>query len=220
MRLFSCLALSILILLLGGCSGLKKEKPKAAPAPPPAKYSSQDLDILLRFGDELARLPADQKLAECNHILELSRLDPGLGLQLHLFVAQLLSEKCGSLRETSASLKPRLLAINDQRVRYFLSFQDQVLARLEGEISRRKALDVSLKSTRQQALKRKRELITFESEAKNCESDLMTCESNLERRRNELDALKGKLEELTKIEEELTKKDKIERDAVGSQSKP
>jgi len=204
MRSAAFLTLVSLCLLSAGCSGVSKKKSHTVvPVSPEAKLASEDLDELMRFSGEFARLSGDQRLAECDHILQMYRAGQSMGLRLHLFLAQLLTESCGDVRETSSVLKTRQSEIRDERVRNFLAFQAQVLARLEAEIEQKRALDLNLKFSQQQARKRKRELISFESEAKNCESELMSCESVLEVRTVELKTLQDKLDALKSIEQNL-----------------
>lgn len=204
MRLDFIIAAMITMPALAGCSGWD-EKVHQTPVPvsPDAKYSSQELDELLRFSGELAILPAEQRAIECNHVLELNQSGPNLGLWAHLFLAQLLVESCGNIRETVAALQARQSEIRDVRVRHFLAFQDQMLARLDSEVEKRKSLDLNLKFTEQQARKRKRELITFESEVKNCESELSSCENDLLRRESQVKSLQDKLDALKSIEENV-----------------
>lgn len=204
MRSTICLTLAALLLLSAGCTGLrKKEKQPVAPVSPEAKIAREDLDELLRFSGEFARLPVEQRVSECDRIVQMYSANQTMGLRLHLFVAQLLTERCGDVRETSSVLKVRQSEIRDERVRSFLALQMQVLARLDSEIEQKRALDLNLKFSQQQARKRKRELITFESEAKNCESELASCESVLETRTGELKALQDKLDALKSIEQNL-----------------
>ncbi|HUL11006.1 MAG TPA: hypothetical protein VLU73_02400 [Methylococcaceae bacterium] len=204
MKLTASVALATVTFFLAGCAVWHKEETRAPPpVPPNARYSGEDADALLRFGGEFAALTPDRRLAECKELLQLNLPVQSLGLRLHLFLAQLLTESCGDIRETSGTLKARQSEIKDERVRHFLTFQEAMRARLEGEIEQKKSLDLNLKFTQQQARKRKRELITFESEAKNCESDLSSCESDLVLRESELKALKDKLDALKSIEQNL-----------------
>jgi hypothetical protein len=204
MKLIVVFGLVWLFWLSAGCSGAsKKESRTVVPVSPEAKFASEDLDELLRFSGELARMSADQRVSECDRILQMTRTGQSMGLRLHLFLAQLLTESCGDIRETSSVLKARQAEIRDERVRNFLALQAQVWSRLEAEMEQNRALDLNLKFSQQQARKRKRELITFESEAKNCESELMSCESVLERRSSELKTLQEKLDALKSIEQNL-----------------
>lgn len=202
----SQLLLAALITMHGltGCSQSNKKLDQApVPVSPDAKYSMHELDELLRFIGELAGQTAEQRAAECSHVLELNQSGPNVGLWAHLFLAQLLVESCGEIRETATALQARKSEIKDERVRHFLAYQDQMLARLDREVEKRKSLYLNLKFTEQQARKRKRELITFESEVKNCESELSSCENDLLRRESQVKNLQDKLDALKSIEENV-----------------
>jgi vacuolar-type H+-ATPase subunit I/STV1 len=177
--------MATLLSLFSGCSLFEQRQASLPPsASPAAKYANQDLDSLLNYGDELAKLDADGRLAECRHLQELGTIDQNLGWVLHLMLVQALTEDCGDTKETLSRLKLTMSLVQDDRLRQFIAFQQQVLLRLE----KKSVLD---KSEHRQLKIPKQKIQKSHQEVKTRENAMKSRDSEMKRLQNKLDLLKS-----------------------------
>jgi hypothetical protein len=179
------MVMATLFSLFAGCSlfGQRQASPPPS-ASPAAKYSNQDLDSLLNYGDELAKLDADGRQAECGHLQELGTTDQNLGWVLHLMLVQALTEECGDTKETLSRLKLTLSLVQDERLRQFIAFQKQVLLRLEKKSLHGKVEHRQLKIFKQKIQKSHQEVKARENAIKSRDNDM-------KRLQNKIDLLKS-----------------------------
>lgn len=146
------------LIILAGCAGPRGgEKIEVAPAPPPPPYSSTDLGELLKFAERFAGAPENQRRAECRQLKELAKTRPSLGVRLHWLLAQSASRSCGESRSALALIDAALPDVTEPKLKAFLIYQKSVLARLDRETERLKALEkriAGVKSKEKQASRR------------------------------------------------------------------
>jgi chromosome segregation ATPase len=187
MKIFFLIAFAILISLQFACSLFKERQVSSQPAPlPDAKYAKQDLDSLLSYGHEIAKLNSNERLAECIHIQELGQTDQKLGWVLHLILIQAVTEDCGDGKEILSRLKKIITSTQDERLRQFLAFQEQVFLRLENKIELSKSLNRQLNISKQEILKSHREIKTRQNEINNRENEIKTRENEIQTHKNEM----------------------------------
>jgi hypothetical protein len=155
------------LIALAGCARERSEQRiEVAPKPPQPKYASVELSDLLRFAGKIAELPPADRLAECRQLLELNRTGPSPGVRLHLLLAQSATESCGTPREASALADAALAGLGDEQLKAFLIYHKALLARLDRDIGRRKALERRISQTVTKQQKADRRLKSQESELK------------------------------------------------------
>jgi hypothetical protein len=158
--------LAALIALTGCARDRSEEKIEVAPNIPQPKYTSVELGELLRFAGKTAESAPADRLAECRQLLELNRTGPSPGVRLHLLLAQSATESCGTPREAATLADAALAGIGDERLKAFLIYHKVLLARLDREVGRRKALERQISQTVTKQQKTHRRLKSQESELK------------------------------------------------------
>jgi hypothetical protein len=198
------ITMAIFTSLLSSCnlSNEKPDKPISEPSPD-ARYSYQDLDSLLSYGDELAKLNENERLVECSHLKELGQTEQNLGWVLHLMLVQVMTDNCGDRRETLSKLKLTLSLIKDERTRQFIAIQEQILLRMEKKLDYTTQLNRQLKFSKQKIQKSHREIKTQENEIKSRESELKSHDNEMKTRDTEMKRLQNKLNLLKSIENNL-----------------
>jgi hypothetical protein len=158
---------------LGACA-MWRPKPvePAQPVSPDAKYTQPDLDSLLSFADALIKVPAHERLPECEHVLMLTNSDQGVGVALHLYLAQILTEACGDMHETWDRVQASKAEIKDARVLSLLNLVGLLQGRYEGESAQRRELEHQLRQTSLQAKSTHRQMKSRESEIKELQDKL------------------------------------------------
>jgi hypothetical protein len=155
-----------------GCASQESRLQAAiAPVAPPPADAGINLDELVRFGAEFARLSTSARFAECRRLQQQRRTDPGLGVRLRLLLARTIAN-CGEVGESIAILESALARIDDERLRSFLAYHKAILTRLARETERRKALDRQIVQTRASETKTTRRLRSQERELKTLQEKL------------------------------------------------
>jgi hypothetical protein len=158
---------------LGACA-MWRPKPvePAQPTSPDAKYTQPELDSLLNFADALIKRSPHERLPECEHVLLLTSTDQGVGVALHLYIAQILTEACGDIHETWERIQAGKSEIKDGRVLSLVGLVELLQSRYEGEAAQRRELEHQLKQTSQQAKSTHRQMKSRESEIKELQDKL------------------------------------------------
>jgi hypothetical protein len=178
MKAFRRTVLIAVFFVMFGCTGRSnKESIDVAPAAPPRPYSSTDRDELLRFAGKFAGLSAEARLEECEKMRQTSQTSPGLGVRLHLLLAESATGACGEPRNPVAAIDASLAEIRDEKLKSFLIYHKAVLARLDREKERRKSLE--------------KRILQIRSKEKNATRRLKSQESELKALQDKLDALKA-----------------------------
>lgn len=170
-----------------------------APAAPPNPYATIDLGELMRYAGKLAGSTPEERLAETRKLLEIFRSDRGLGLRLHLLLAQSAAGPAEQLHDAINLIDLVLPEVGDEGLKSFLIYQKAILVRLEGETDRRNSLAREANKIRVKEQQAHRRLKSQESELKSQESELKSQET-------ELKAVQRKLEDLKAIEPSLEPK--------------
>lgn len=168
---------------LPACTLVKKPNPPPPPPPSPVDlYERADGETLLDFMASLARATPTRRLEECERLLGMQKSKPGIGIQLHLFLAQVLLKNCGDVSKSMAGIKARRAEISDERARGLFDFIEQILDRLDREMDQRKSLERQLRVTNQRVQSTSRQMKTRESEIKSLQDKidaLKSIEQNL-----------------------------------------
>lgn len=205
------MTIAILLSLLSACGLFKASQVSPTPVPSPdAKYADQDLDSLLAYGDELAKLNKNDRWGECKHLQELGQADQNLGWVLHLMLIQAIIEDCGDRRETLSKLKFIMSLVKDVHLRQYIALHEQILLLLENKIEVTKLLNHQLKISKQEIQKshheiktRKNEINTRENEIKTRKNEMKTHDNERKTLDNEMKRLQNKLDLLKSIEPNL-----------------
>ncbi|CAL1240762.1 hypothetical protein [Candidatus Methylocalor cossyra] len=169
------------LLSLAACTHTPSdEKIDVTTVVPEHDYAHPNLDDLLRFADKLAALPAAERLAECKNLRQLHRNDGRLGARLRLLLAQSMTDGCAPLRDTTGLVETSLPEIQDERLRSFLVYHKAILARLDREMERRRALQRQISQILSKEKKAHRRLKSQESELKSQESELRVLQKKLD----------------------------------------
>jgi hypothetical protein len=163
----------VTLVTLGGCTGLKgKDASLTTPPGRDQRYAGYGFDDLLSYARDLAELPAADRLAECQQVLQLYRTNRSLALGLRLLLAETVTEACGDIRDATAIAEAALSELADQRLQSLLIYQKEILARIEREKNQRKALERRVSETAFKQKKAHRLLKSQESELKQLQEKL------------------------------------------------
>lgn len=156
-----------------GCTMIKRPPPQPTVQPSPVDfYERADGQSLLQYAETLAHSTPTQRHEECRSLLEREKLKGGIGVQLHLFLAQVLLSDCGDISKTTEGIKVRRAEIKDEGVRGLFDFTEQVLGRLKHETDQRKGLERQLRATNQRVQSTSRQMKTRESEIKSLQDKI------------------------------------------------
>lgn len=204
MRSFFAVVLVAALYVLAGCASREPEqKLEPPPPPPPGPYMATDLAELMRFAGKLAAADPDERLEESRKLQELSANDRALGVRLHLLLARSLNGAPGETRGAIDLIDAVFPEIGDEGLKSFLVYQKAILARLERETDRRKALEKLATKIRVKEKKTYSRLKFQENELKSQESELKSQENELKSQESELKAIQQKLDALKAIERSL-----------------
>jgi hypothetical protein len=162
------------LVVLAGCAGPRNgEKIEATPAPrPPPPYSSADLGELLKFAERFVKATEAERRAECRQLKELAKTHPGLGVRLHWLLAQSASRSCGEPRTALPLIDAALPEVAEPELKAFLIYQKSVLARLDRETERLKALEKRIADTKSKEKQASRRLKSQQGELRELQRKL------------------------------------------------
>jgi DNA repair exonuclease SbcCD ATPase subunit len=196
-----------MLLMLAGCEqAFHAPVIKRSPPDRGQYYESYELENLIRFAGDFASRPPADRLVECRKILQLHQAKPALGVQLHLFLAQIITPDCGDSQETFALLEATRSQIRDPRLARYLAYHGEVLQRLYAEKNQAKSLKHQLQQTSYKQQKLSRLLKAHQAELKalqEVQAEMVDKQAEIENKRAEVKALQEKLDALKTIEQNL-----------------
>ena len=209
----------VLTLILAACAD-RQRRPPSRPVAVTAEVQ-QHLDVsadqLLAFGSEYDRLGPAGRLAECHKLLRTYAVSRRLSTLLYVFAAQLVTEGCGDLAETSRVIRAFRGQIQEERLRNLLAYQgllaEQNIARSVERERLRKKLEFTryhmkkALSESRQAVSSSKQALTKQREALSEREQALTQTREIYRQMVSRDAearqLKEKLDALKSIEQDL-----------------
>ncbi|BBA36701.1 surface protein-related protein [Methylocaldum marinum] len=173
MKFPSRAAALVVLFAITGCADFRsKVHGDTASQTSEQKYASYALEDLLGFAADIARMPPAERLSECQQLLQDYRVDRSLGVRLHVFFAQAVTEACGDIRNAIGIADASLAELHDERLKSLLIYQKEILSRIDTEIERRKSSERQVSHTVSKEKKVHRQLKTQESELKELQEKL------------------------------------------------
>ncbi|MDF9392091.1 surface-like protein [Methylococcus capsulatus] len=184
----------ILLVLLGGlvagCQLWQPGKPLEQPVATPARdYAATDLDALVRYSEDLAGMVPAERLPECQQVDRMLATNPRMGYRLHLLLAQMVTPGCGDASVTLGNIKVVINEIADVRVRGWLAYLGELVARSQKEAAEKAELERQLKEA--------------QSGKHKVRKDIRAKDSKIQSLENEVEELRSKLNTLKSIEQKL-----------------
>ncbi|AAU92025.1 MULTISPECIES: hypothetical protein [Methylococcus] len=177
--------LALLAGLVAGCQLWRPAKPPEQPvAPAPRDYAATDLDALVRYGEDLARMAPAERLPECQQVDRMQASSPRMGYRLHLLLAQMVTTGCGDASVTLGNIKVVISEIEDLRVRAWLAYLSELVSRSQREAAEKAELDRQLKEAQSGKHKVRKDVRAKDSK-------IQSLESEVEQLRNKLNTLKS-----------------------------
>lgn len=171
--------------LLAGCQLWQPAKPPEQPvAAPPRDYAATNLDALVRYSEDLARMTPAERLPECQQVDRMQASNPRMGYRLHLLLAQMVTTGCGDASVTLGNIRVVTNEIKDTRVRGWLAYLGELVSRSQKEAAEKAELDKQIKEA--QSGKHK-----VRKDAKAKDSKIQNLESEVEELRSKLNTLKS-----------------------------
>ena len=208
----------LLTLILAACADLQRRPPsRPAAVTDVQQHLDVSADQLLAFGSEYDRLGPAGRLAGCHKLLRTYAVSRRLSTLLYVFSAQLVTEGCGDLAETTRVVRAFRGQIQEERLRNLLAYQgllaEQNIARsLERERLRKRLeftryqMKKALSESRQ-AVSSSKQALTKQREALSEREQALTQTREIYRQMVSRDAearqLKEKLDALKSIEQDL-----------------
>lgn len=193
------------LLTLAGCGGsILKPAPVEDRTP---KMEAHDVDEILRFAGYFSELSATDREKECQDVVRDWYHYDGIGIRLHLVIAQLLTPGCGDLGHTQELLDSVRKEVDDQQLLQLTQLQDAYVQRLISEIERGNQSEVRLNRSRHQLNnKENKEDKLLVEQLKMREAEVVELTSKVTTLQSELLELQSKLEALKSIEQNFNER--------------
>jgi hypothetical protein len=176
--------------VLVGCQLFQPAKPPEQPAAVPARdYAATGLDELVRYGEDLSKMTSAERLPECQQVDRMQLSNPRMGYRLHLLLAQMVTDGCGEAAATLQNIKAVPNEIEDAKVRAWLAYLGELVARAKKQADEKAELDKQLKTAQTGKHKVRKDVKAKDSKIQNLE--------------NEVEELRTKLNALKSIEQKL-----------------
>lgn len=122
------IGLALCLFVLAGCAGLNSNGYSNSYNNP---YRQSELDELLTFGDNMAKIPSSSRIKVCHTLLTRQNNYTDPGVLLHLLIGRLLSDSCGDISKIQNGVASIPQArLNDDRVRKLVAIDLAALKRM------------------------------------------------------------------------------------------
>ncbi|MDD2769744.1 MAG: surface-like protein [Methylococcus sp.] len=177
--------LLIMVSSLAGCQLFQPAKAPEQPVTPLLRdYGATDLDGLIRYSEDLAKMTPAERVPECQQVDRMQLSNPRMGYRLHLLLAQMVTDGCGEAAATLQNINAVPNEIGDAKVRSWLGYLGELVSRAKKQADEKAELDKQLKTA--QTGKHK-----VHKDVKAKDSKIQNLESEVEELRNKLNALKS-----------------------------
>ncbi len=197
----------VTLVVLAGCERAFQQP--AVDLSPPARaqrYTSLELNDVIKFAGDFAVHSETDRLAECRKILQLYQAKQELGARIYLVLAQVITPACGDSRETLALLEASRAQIKDKALAQYLAYQEVVLQRLYAEKNQAAGLKRKLLQTNYKQQKLNRLLKSHQAELRalqDVQVEMADKQAEIENKQAQVKALQEKLDALKMIEQNL-----------------
>jgi hypothetical protein len=140
--------LVLCLVVLAGCAELN---PNGYSNSYNNSYRQSELDELLTFGDNMAKIPSPSRVKVCRTLLTRQNNYTDPGVLLHLMIGRLLSDSCGDIpkiQDGIASIPPARL--NDEQLRKLIAINMEALKRMS--YTSKKAVSLERKQKKVQSV--------------------------------------------------------------------